>query len=368
MKPHLFAIAFAASLTTGTALAQTTQLAAPQSAASKIQQQTKSIQQTLQAKPDSDQTWKGLKPVLSNFLDNAQQALGAGQTYLALEQLGKAYGPFQAMQYSEEHDAAVKDMSGFEAQWKRVSVEVSSFDAAARNRAWDRLPAVVRALSESSAGKTGALLSASRAYAKVTSTGSGLYYLGESKAAAGFADFCYSLALSRGGAAFPLRSYSPELKAFQTRLNAAFQPPRSIAKHPQFIRLNATVKLANELDAAGLYAGALYQYLDAVQQLSAMETPEVDAAQQGRIPSAIAGLEKQLAASGRDDSIAELFLQKARLAITPQDGKDSAEWTLAGSIVSEVLPAYFAAAQAAPAEAPAVKRSTTVTLVRWPYT
>lgn len=369
MKSRFLAIALAVALAAGPMCAQTTKPVSAAGAA-KIQQQIDKMQRALDAIPDSDQNWKGLKPVIAGFLGNARAALASSDTYLALAQLGKAYAPFQAMQYSEKTDAAVKDMPAFEAQWKRVSLDIASFDSAARNRAWDNLPAVVRALSESSAGKIEALLNASRAYAKVTSTQSGLYYLGETKAEADFAELCYSINVARRGTPFPLRSYSPELKALQTRLNAAFQPPRSIQKHPQFIRLNATVKLANELDAAGLHAGALYQYLDALQQLSTLEAPETDAAQQERIPSAITSLQEQLAASGRDDSIAELFLQTARLLSAPRDGKvpQASDWTSANVIVTEVLPAYFAAAKAAPAEAPSQKRSTTITLVRWPYT
>ena len=205
----------------------------------------------------------------------------------------------------------------------------------------------------------------------MTDIPSSLYYLGEAKSAADFANFCHSLDLPVHGTPLELRSIAEELDALQARVNAAFQPPRSIEKHPQFIRLNASLKLAKELNAAGLYAGALYQYLDAVQRVKSIELTDPGTTSRTQLRSRFDAAEEQLKTSGRDDSIAELFLQKARFLLSVQEGSEptSDNWTLVDSLVDEVLPTYVSTVSHTTNPAvSAAKASTRVTLVRWPYT
>src|SRR5262249_37415890 len=145
---------------------------------------------------------------------------------------------------------------------------------ALRRKAWDDTTAATRAIGESAQGKIETLVEASRAYAAVTSPGEGVFYLGQAQAAAELAALAHELRSVRGSPRPPpLRSVLPELDTLQAKVNRAFRPPRSIERHPDFIRLNAALKLARELDAATLYGGALYQYLDAVQQLAALDPP-----------------------------------------------------------------------------------------------
>ena len=348
-----------------TVLPATAQDFAPQ-----VQREVAKMRKALNAKSDTDPGWKDLKPNISFFLGNAETALAAGQNYLALEQFIKASSIFNAKEYADQHYTPQSGLEGFESQWKRVSAEVSSFDNTARNRQWAKFPVAVRALSESAAGKVDILLHAGEAYAKVTTPETGYYYLGQTKTLADLANFCYGLNTARRGSPFPVRSIAPELRALQARVYAAFQPPRSIDKHPLFITLSATLKTAFDLDSAGLYAGALYQYLDAVRQLSSMEMPDLDAAARTQLESALSKAKEQLYSTRLDDSIAELWVQKAESLITPKNGKEPApdDWKAANAIVTELLPAYSAMINTVPTEPPTFKRSTRITLVRWPYT
>jgi len=344
--------------------------ASAQNFAQQVQREVEKKQKTLNSIPDSDAGWKDMKPNVAFFLGNAGAALAAGQNYLALEQLGKASSIFDAKEYADKYYTPQSGMEGYEVQWKRVSAEVTSFDGSARNRQWAKFPVIVRALSESASGKVDTVLHAGQAYAKVTSPETGFFYLGQTKALADFANFCYRLDAARRGSPFPLRSIKPELRALQARMFEAFQPPRSIDKHPLFITMSATLKTAFDLDASGLFAGALYQYLDAVRQLTSMEMPDLDAAAKTQLESGLSKAKEQLYSNGLDDSIADLWVQKVQSLVIAKNGKEPQpdEWKAANAIIKDLVPAYFNVVNTVPKEQPSLKRSTTITLVRWPYT
>jgi len=162
----------------------------------------------------------------------------------------------------------------------------------------------------------------------------------------------------------------PELVALQEKTNAAFQPPRSIDMHPRFIALNSTIKFARELDSSRSYAGALYQYLEAVRHYGMLNPVVPDAARQTALRSAVAAEFKKADAATRDDSIARIFLERANAWLNKADGAatDDDEWRAVRIIVEEVLPAYEAALKPAAPVQQRAGRTATLTLVRWPYT
>lgn len=330
------------------------------------------VRKAASSMPADDPVWQSLNTETKHELSDAQAALDARYEYLALEDLGKGRENLQAVKYMNDRKQIVgRDLDAFDEEWKRVHTEVAPYEKNAGSRVWAGKPAILRALSESAAGRAEPLLQGARAFSKVTDVSSSLYYLGEAKSAADFANFCYSLDLPIHGTPLALRSIAEELDALQARVNATFQPPRSIEKHPQFIRLNASLKLAKELNAAGLYGGALYQYLDAVQQVKAIELTDPGATSRTQLRSRVDAAEEKLKTSGRDDSIAELFLQKARFLLSVQEGSEPASdnWRLVDSLVDEVLPTYVSTvSRTANPTVSATKASTRVTLVRWPYT
>jgi hypothetical protein len=167
-----------------------------------------------------------------------------------------------------------------------------------------------------------------------------------------------------------LRSFLPELQKLQEKANAAFKPPRSIDLHPRFIALNSTLKLAEELDAQKLYAGALYQYLEATRHFAMLDAGPLDAAQQSALKIDLAAARKKYAASKQDDSLAELFLERAESQTAHADGSapSSDEWRSARVILDQVLPAYSAGRKPASPLQRASGKTVDITLVRWPYT
>jgi len=160
-----------------------------------------------------------------------------------------------------------------------------------------------------------------------------------------------------------------ELQALQEKTNAAFQPPRSIEMHPRFIALNSALKFARELDASRAYAGALYQYLEAVRHFGMLDATAPEAAKQAALRGAVEKLSGSLG-SQRDDSIAKLFLERAGSQINKPEGSQPSadEWRSAQVILEQVLPAYYGTLKPAAPSQGRAERTATLTLVRWPYT
>jgi hypothetical protein len=167
------------------------------------------------------------------------------------------------------------------------------------------------------------------------------------------------------GASPPVRSIAGELDSLETEILAAYRPPASIDRHPEFISLSASIKEARELDAAGLHYGALLRYLQAALRFVPLwaTPPALDAA---AVRAQLAEWKQRLAAPGIDHSIGRIFTESAdaELAGAAADSVPPG----AAAIVADVLPRYLAALGPAPPAAPAVRAEATVTLVRWPYT
>jgi hypothetical protein len=342
-----------------------------QDGAAQTKAEIERLQQSLKENPIQSPDLADLGKRIEQRLKDAESARSAGRLYLGLENLGQAEDYFHAVRTIEAKADAIKDnLPAFEAEWSKASLEYAALDKQAHQRNWNRFPAAVRALSESAQGRTIPLLEGSRGFATATKPQEGLAYMGEAKGESEYATFLYGLSIARKGSPFPLRSVLPELEALQAKTNAAFQPPRSIDMHPRFIALNATIKAARELDSSKAYAGALYQYLEAVRHFGMLDPAVPDAAKQAFLRKGIAEESRKISASKRDDSIAQVFLEKAEGWLNKADGPETSpdEWRASQVILQQVLPAYYASlTPAAPVQQRAT-RTATLTLVRWPYT
>lgn len=338
---------------------------------SKIKAEIERLQQSLKDKPIVNADMPELGSMIAGPLKDASAAVAAGHLYLSLERLGQAEDLLQAARFIDEKTEAVKDsLPAFESEWGKVSLQLTALDKSARQRDWKQTTAAIRAISESAQGRTLPLLEGGRGFASATKPKDGLLYVGEAQGQAAFAAFVAKLNSPRKGTPFPLRSVLPELQALQEKTNAAFQPPRSVDMHPRFIALNSALKFARELDSSKSYAGALYQYLEAVRHYGMLNPAVPDAAKQTALRNTVADELKKAGAARRDDSIAQIFLErtdgwlnKADHAATSDD-----EWRAVRIIVEEVLPAYYATLKPAAPLQQRTGRTATLTLVRWPYT
>lgn len=341
--------------------------AAAQDLSHKIASEIRRLKAEAASQPKDDSEWKDIGPMVSDRLTRGEEATSAGRLYFALQSVGEARILLQSFQTMREN-AAAKTLPEFQVRWEQAKLKLTGDDAQSRARDWSGVPAAIRAISEAAQGQTLIVLNASKAYAEVTDPSAGFYYLGEARGDADFAAFVHGIRMPKISASRQLRSISPELDLLQKQTDQLFQPPLSIQKHKQFIRLNSTIKLAKDLDRESLHYGALYEYLFAVQQLALIDTKQESSSD---LKNAVARARTKITSSKKDDSIAELFLQKADAFLDPTtDSLGSADQKAenAAVILDRVLPAYFAVAEG---PAPKLERQTsivTVTLVRWPYT
>jgi hypothetical protein len=341
------------------------------SAVSEIKAEIARLQQSLKDKPISDPDLKSLAPMTADALKAADDAANAGQIYLSLEKLGQAENLLQGARSAADRAEVEKaGMPAFESRWAKTSLRLTALDKDAPAHEWKQSPLAIRALAEAAQGRAIPLLEGGRGFATATDPKDGLFYVGQAEGEADFSKFCASLTAEAKKSAFAPRSLLPELRALQEKTNAAFQPPKSIDLHPRFIALNSQIKLGEELDSSRFYAGALYAYLDAVRHYGMLDAPVPDAAAQTQVKNDVAAATKKLAASSADDSILQLFLERATSYTAHPDGSASSadEWRGARVILDQVLPAYYAAQKPPSQLATPSGKTVDITLVRWPYT
>jgi hypothetical protein len=346
--------------------------AAGQEAASQIRSEIQRVQHSLKNRPVADPDFPNISTVIEDQLKSASAALDAGWMYLSLEKLGQAVDLVEGVRAVADKKAEmVKDgLPAYEAEWKKVSLSLNKWERDLRGRDWSHAPAAVRALSETSDAMAVPLMDGARGFVTAMQPKDGLFNLGQAQGEAEFAQFCASLCFAQKADAIPRRSLLPELQNLQDKTNAAFVPPRSIELHARFVQLNSTLKLAQDLDAARLYSGALYQYLKAVLHFGLLTAAPPDGQGQSALKVAIARAQKKLEASGRDDSIAQLCVEwAASLVAHAGNGAPSADdWTTAQVIIDQVLPAYFTTFEPISPLQQASGKTVDITLVRWPYT
>ena len=342
-----------------------------QSAREQVQREITRLQEIIGSEPDSDQNWAQFKPEIVAILARANSALASQRIFMALEELGNADVELGAGESVTAGGTAAQRMLAFEAEWKRAGSALSDLEKRYGSASpGARIPAAVRALAEANLGQSRHLYEASLPYARATTIGDGLYYLGQARGAAEFAVFCAKLDFGVASQPPGMRSVEPEIAALEARIQSAYQPPLSLSHHREFIQISASVKTARELDDAKLYYGALYEYLPALRNFAALVLPSPGEQRIAAFQSDLAHARESFSSSGADSSIAELFLEQ--LSASLPDGQDAgsntARWKTPVAILDSVIPAYLATLRAPVASAPAVAPVVTVTLVRWPYT
>lgn len=345
--------------------------ASPQDPKAQIRAEIGRLTSSLKDTPITDPDYAPISSAASQSLQAATVALDSNDIYLSLERLLQAEDLLQGARFPVEKMEAVKsDLPAFEAEWTNVSQVTARHDRELRSKDWGAAPAAVRALSETATGRAIPLLEGGHGFAVSTKPTEGLLYLGQAQGEIAFAQFAATLALSRNGTPFPVRSILPELQKLQEKTNLAFKPPGSIKLHDRFIALNSTLKLAEELDSQKFYSGAIYQYLEAVRHFGMLDASPVGTPEQASLRNSIAAAQKRLGTSKQDDSIGELFLQRAATQLNHADGSAPSpdEWRSARIILANVLPAYFEAKSPLTIVEKASVKTVQVTLVRWPYT
>ena len=315
----------------------------------------------------ADDTWKQVKDATTPGLARVEQALRGGHRLLALLRLTSVRENLYASVYVGERTAEQRrDPAAFEAEFHRIGVVLKDELGGSRPPGLDALrPVALRAMAEAAAAKTAVYYHASLDYGRSTTPDSGLFYLGAAQGQRDFVDLARRLSLPSGPPPPPVPGLEAGLDALQSEVLAAYRPPASVDKHPEFIGVSSAIKESRELAAAGAPYGALLRYLQAAIRFGALRTPApvLDAA---AIASRLKPLEGRLGAGGVDHSLGRLMLEAAEADLA-EHASDGAAVT-AAAVASDALPRYFAALEPPPARPRAEPATVTVTLVRWPYT
>jgi len=301
------------------------------------------------------ETFAQVAPAASQALTAADAALRQGRRLYALQRDGRARTLLAAALYARDHAAAAGTIESLEAEWKRIGAVLAREPFPPLSQ--PPQPAAVRALAEAADHQARVHHAASLEYGRNTEPAYGLYYLGLTEAGRDHVALLRRLSRPASGRAPALRSIAPEIDALESELLAAYRPPASIDRHPEFIRASADVKEARELDAAGLRYGALMRYLEGVQKVTLLRT--ANPADSNATRAELDRIETALDREKVDHTIGRMFIEAARF--------DPAA-PAAGIIASHVLPRYRAALAPAAPLAARPAPSVTVTLVRWPFT
>jgi hypothetical protein len=334
-------------------------------ASSRVRAEISRLRKSLEEKPLAGTEYEGVHAACERGLATAADALDAGRLYSSLESLGRASDLIHGARFALDKTAAA-----FESEWAEANRTLVVGRQGRDDGRWARSRVAVRALAEAAAGKVGPLLEGARGFAVAKGPKDGLFYLGQARGQAEFAALCASLTFPHEVERVPLPSMLPELHRLQQAATAAFRPPRSIELHDRFIALNSSLKAALELDATQSYAGSAYLYLEAVRHHAMLDAPVLDEAAQAQVREDLAAARARIGTGKRDESLAQLFLERAAGQLAHPDGSapSADEWRSARVILDRVLPAYSAARLPVDAAREASGRTIRMTLVRWPYT
>jgi hypothetical protein len=339
--------------------------------AARVRAEIGSLRHALEQKPIDGAGMEGLSSTVDGSLHASADALDSGRLYLSLEALRRADGMILGARFASEKEATVATgLPAFETEWAEVSRDLATGRRTDGDRRWARSRVAIRAMAETAEGRIGPLLEGARGFAVATGPKDGLFYMGEARGEASFAALCASLTFSDKVERYPLRSMLPELQRLQEKATAAFVPPRSIELHDRFIALNSTLKAGLELDASQSYAGSAYQYLEAVRHFAMLDAQQLNEPTQARVREDLVAARARIDASKRDESLAQLFLERAASQVAHPDGSapTADEWRSARVILEQVMPAYSAARMSVAVAKGSSGKTVRMTLVRWPYT
>jgi hypothetical protein len=293
--------------------------AAPDPAAPKIEREIARVEKNLTKLGDQ-------AGAFAPGLERAKGSLVKGRLLFALDELQEPW-TFEAAQAWAGAHLTIKSDEQFAAEWKRVGEPKMSGAGTAR------LPAAVEAIAASNAVRAPATWRASLPYSQDAGMAAGLYYLGEAQAYAAFAAFCRALPFDPAGTAPPFKPMAGEITSLEAEVARLYDKAPADMKS-RFIRVSVGLKIARSLDERQDRGAAHYQFLAAKYRAAVATTPNPTVGDvKGRLDSARAHLPY-----GQDNSIADLFLQRAEVLL---ESGDAAATKSAAIIADIVLPAYL---------------------------
>jgi hypothetical protein len=297
-----------------------------------------------------------------------ERARRSGHIFLSLFLLHPSAATLPAIEYQKaKADVEKGGLEALEQEWRRLGgalVERARQLTAAPAR---RSPLAVQAMLERALTQVQPHYQSGRLYGQQTTIDAGLFYLGRAKAQLEFALFCRGLGAVASGAAPRLRSLAPELEELEREVTQAYRRLGPADKDNTFIRINASLKVAQDLEREKRFSGALLQYLEVFRALEAVNSLPAENLAAHSLKSLSESFRARLAGVKTDHSVGWLYWQMAQTALESGDANDLKQ---AAVILHHVAPRYFKYMERIK-EVPAPKivaGEVTVTLARWPYT
>jgi hypothetical protein len=302
--------------------------------------ETQRLKKVLSTLNLSEEEAKNLKSIFKLTED----ALQSGHLYLGLYRLQRAREFVMAFEYSKSKAEIEKlGVDGFEKEWQRLGQEMAEKERLLNTRRPVQLPLIARALTESSLSQVQPYYQSGRLYGLNTTIGSGFIYLGLASANLDFVQFCRQLGLTSKGVVRGLRSLEPELTSLEAQVVKAFGQPEAASQQVLYIRANATLKLAADLNREKRFAGALYKYLEACREFAAVSATDPDAQRLDLIRSQIELFRTRLSSGNTDHSLGLFYLEMAQSALASGNESPGNKEDLkkAATVIEQVLPTYF---------------------------
>ena len=322
------------------------------------------VRTRLGAVPDS----QGLTQACEASLTAADTASAEGRFLVALASIRRCLPFVAALETLAEHqDAIGSDLEAFRTVWKEAGGELRARRSALGDAPGAGAPLAVRAMIESDLASFETYYTSALLYGENTTVESGLLYLGFPYGIVDFAGFAAALPIAAPAPAPGLPDLGGALFALDGELLDFYKAQTTAEARSALAGTNSMFKVAQDLRAAKLEAGALFEYLRTIESLAANRAASGE-------PAAAADLRERVAryahrSQAVDNTIAGYFVERARGLLTA-DAPGTVERRYAAAILDAVLPAYE---RAIAGDVPALPVSAsgepvTVTLVRWPYT
>jgi hypothetical protein len=306
--------------------------------------------------------------IYAGAFGRVEGARQSGYVFLSLFLLHPSAATLPAIEYQKAKvDVEKGGPEALEREWRRLGGELAEKERPLKSAPARRLPLAVQAMLERALTQVQPHYQSGRLYGQQTTIDAGLFYLGRAKAQLEFALFCRGLDDAASGAAPSLRSLAPELEDLEREVMQAYRRLGAADKDNTFIRINASLKVAQDLEQERRFGGALLQYLEVFRALEAVNPTPAESLTPDALKSLSESFRAQLSGGKTDHSVGWLYWQMAQTALESGDANDLKQ---AAVILHHVAPRYFKY-MASLKEVPAPKvvaGEVTVTLARWPYT
>ena len=274
---------------------------------------------------------------------DARTNLKAGNLYLSLYTIRTCRLELASLAYAaSKADVARKGTGAFEEEWRQLGTYLTEKEKIVSSPSAKKLPAIVEAIAEASQVQVRPYYQSGRLFALNSKMAEGIYFLGRARANLDFAIFCRGLRFPEPKSVVELKSLAPELTKLETAALRTYKSAGVNSQQPQFKRLKSNLEVAEELNHASMFKGALLKYLESELDFGLIVTvAENEDLQHLRERNQEVG--NVLKSGKADNSIAILFWQMADVALNPPQSAQPSQAQIKRAVVimNNVLPGYF---------------------------